>query len=322
VLDSFSEYPKQLYNRIRFTPITIPPFMANHYTKANSFLICIITYLLAIGVAVGTGFYFKHLSYLEIVAYGDIAGTLVVFILSVIFKNASLYDAYWSVKPPVIAAFYLIAPEVVDVNLVRQWLVFGLVLAWGVRLTWNWARKWEGLGHQDWRYADLKEKTGKFYFFVNLTGIHFFPTLLVYLSCLPLYPAIGLDNQPLGIFDFLGLVVATIGILFELIADNQLRAFTLDPNRKQGDTLTKGLWKYSRHPNYFGEVTFWWGIFLFAIPISGFGWTIAGPISITVLFVFISIPMIDQRMLNRRNNYADHIKNVSALIPWFPKNPN
>ncbi|MBY0427289.1 MAG: DUF1295 domain-containing protein [Cytophagales bacterium] len=295
--------------------------MSNTISLFRSFLVCTVTYLLAIGAAVGTGFYFKDLSSLEIVAYGDIAGTLVVFILSVIFRNASLYDAYWSVKPPVIALFYLISPENVDINLTRQSLVLILIFAWGLRLTWNWARKWEGLGHQDWRYADLKEKTGKFYFFVNLTGIHFFPTLLVYLSCLPMYPAMSLGNQPLGLFDVLGVVVATMGILFELIADNQLRAFTLNPNRVPGETLKTGLWKYSRHPNYFGEVSFWWGIFLFALPVTGFEWTIIGPVSITLLFVFISIPMIDQRMLKRRANYAEHIKNVSALVPWFPKNP-
>ena len=296
--------------------------MTNAYSKSASFYICGLTYLLAIAASVITGFYFNHLSYLEMVAYGDLAGTLVVFIMSIIFSNASLYDAYWSVKPPVIAVFYFLAPEISDINTTRQFLVLALIFFWGARLTWNWARKWEGLVHQDWRYADLKEKTGKFYFFVNLTGIHFFPTLLVYLSCLPLYPAMSSGNQPIGIFDVLGVIIALIGILFELVADNQLRAFTLDPTRKPGETLTKGLWKYSRHPNYFGEVTFWWGIFLFAVPVTGYLWTVVGAVSITLLFVFISIPMIDQRMLKRRKNYAEHIKNVSALVPWFPKNSN
>lgn len=291
----------------------------NSYSLSQSFSICFITYLLAIAVAFYVGGYFPEVSYLEKVAYGDIAGTLVVFAASILFKNASLYDAYWSVKPPIIAVFYTLYPETATVDIIRVILLNLAIWGWGIRLTWNWARKWEGLSHQDWRYVDLKNKSGVWYPLVNFFGIHFFPTLLVYLSCLPMYPAMNVLSAPIGLYDIIGIVLCFIGIGFELVADNQLRAFTLDPNRKPGTTLQTGLWKYSRHPNYFGEVTFWWGIFFFTMSNGDFIWTIAGPISITVLFVFISIPMIDKRMMERRVDYTDYKKNVSALVPWFVK---
>ena len=84
--------------------------------------------------------------------------------------------------------------------------------------------------------------------------------------------------------------------------------------------MTTGLWAYSRHPNYFGEIMFWWGLFIFALAAdSCYWWTIAGPLVITILFLFISIPMMDKRSLGRRPGYEEHMERVSALIPWFPK---
>jgi len=102
------------------------------------------------------------------------------------------------------------------------------------------------------------------------------------------------------------------------VADEQLRAFRKE--RREGEILARGLWAFSRHPNYFGEVSFWWGLFLFALAADpGAWWSGVGAAAITALFVFASIPLLDRRSAARRPAYAEHMKRVSALVPWFPR---
>ncbi len=248
----------------------------------------------------------------------DVVATLVIFLFSFVFRNSSFYDPYWSVKPAVVAIWLgVFTTGAADPTRLR--MVVLLLLVYGVRLTWNWARGWTGLHHEDWRYEDLARKSGKAYWLVSFTGIHFFPTVLVFMGCLPLFPALLTGTRPFGFFDLLAAVVLLAGILLEATADQQLRNFRLtnkDPRR----ILETGLWKYSRHPNYFGEMLVWWGVALFGFAAGGFFWyTFAGALAITLLFVFISTPMIDQRMLERRPAYAQRIQRVSALVPWWPK---
>jgi steroid 5-alpha reductase family enzyme len=107
--------------------------------------------------------------------------------------------------------------------------------------------------------------------------------------------------------------------VIEATADAQLHRFC--QARKPGEIMSRGLWAYSRHPNYFGEISFWWGLWLFGLaadPGSAL-WTLAGPAAITALFVFVSVPLIDKRSLARRPGYAEHSKRISAIVPWFPK---
>ncbi len=115
----------------------------------------------------------------------DVIATVVIFIFSMIFNNSSVYDPYWSVVPPVIAVYLMIIFP--DANQPRQLVIVALVLFWSIRLTMNWLRGWQGLRHQDWRYTSIAEKTGKWYWPVSFLGIHFMPTLFVFLGCLPLW---------------------------------------------------------------------------------------------------------------------------------------
>ena len=137
---------------------------------------------------------------------------------------------------------------------------------------------------------------------------------------LPLFPAISFGETPLGIFDFLGFIITLGAILLELIADNELRTFA-QTNHQKETTLTSGVWAYSRHPNYFGELMFWWGLSLFALAVdTAYWWTMIGGFSMTLLFVFISIPMMEKRMITRRpKTYPSYQQQVSIFIPWFPK---
>ncbi len=251
-------------------------------------------------------------------AIADVAATLVIFGFSFGFRNSSFYDAYWSVAPPLLAIYFAFAVDGDFVFPPRVVLMFALVLAYAIRLTHNWARGWSGLHHVDWRYVDLKAKSGKAYWLVSLFGIHLFPTVQVFLGCLPLY-VVASSDRPLGWVDVIASVVTGVAILIELVADNQLRRFVMF-RVERGELLRSGLWRYSRHPNYFGEALFWWGLFLFTIPtLATTWWAGAGALSILLMFVFVSIPMIEKRSLSRRPEYAAHAAKTSLLIPWRPK---
>ena len=254
---------------------------------------------------------------LHVAALADLAATLVVFAASFALDNSSVYDPYWSVAPMALAPWLAAQPSAAGAPLARQILVIGLVTFWGLRLTYNWARGFRGLAHEDWRYVDLRRKTGRAYWLVSLTGIHLMPTVMVYLGCLALSPALT-SPRPLGPLDALAAAVTLAAVLIELTADEQLLAFREE--RREGEILARGLWAFSRHPNYFGEVSFWWGLLLFALAADpGAWWSGAGAAAITALFLFVSIPMLDKRSVARRPEYAEHMKRVSALVPWFPR---
>ena len=246
----------------------------------------------------------------------DIAATLTIYAWARIFHNASFYDPYWSVAPIAIAVFW-VTTAASTVSSCRPWIVIALVSLWGLRLTWNWARSWHGLKHEDWRYADMRARHGvkKRFWIVELIGIDMMPTLLVFLGCLSLYPVLADTTKTLWWPDYIAVLVAATAIFIEATSDEQMIAFA--KTKQPGQIMNRGLWRYSRHPNYFGEVTFWWGLYLFALAANpSYWWTIAGPIAITMLFVFISIPMMDKRNLERRAGYAERMKKVSALVPW------
>lgn len=247
------------------------------------------------------------------IGLADVVGTLVVFAFSRFYDNSSVYDPYWSVAPIVIVAAYLWLAPSVSIGLGIAAL---LVTVWGVRLTYNFLYGWPGLHHEDWRYRDFRAQFPRAYWWVSLGGIHMFPTVLVFLGCLPLYAVAFADSPPIWPLAIAGIIAALGATVIEAVADLQLHAFIASA-REPGAILDTGLWRYSRHPNYFGEVGFWWGLWLFGVGISpsDIWWTLVGPVAMTLLFTFVSIPMLDRRSLERRPRYADHMKKVSGLIP-------
>lgn len=173
--------------------------------------------------------------------------------------------------------------------------------------------------HQDWRYVELEAKTGSLYWLVSFLGIHFFPTLQVFAGCIGLYVAITAARHPFGALDVAATIVTASAIAIEGLADAQLHAFATRPDRAPGSVMTEGLWAYSRHPNYFGEISFWWGLFLFgyAADPSRIGILLVGPIAITAMFLFVSIPMMETRQLARKPSFAEQIRTTSRVVPWF-----
>jgi len=278
----------------------------------------IAAYLAALGAAFAVGIAMGSASPILTVLAADSMATLVVFSFSMLFANSSVYDPYWSVAPPVIALYWLQIPAASESSSVRRALVLWLVIAWAARLTFNWARGWPGLHHEDWRYVELRAKAKLPYWLVSLGAIHYFPTLQVFLGCLPLYAALAMGKRPWGALDWLALGLTAGAIAIETVADEQLRRFRR--TEPPGQICTDGLWAYSRHPNYLGELGFWWGLWLFALAAQpSWAWTVIGPISMTLMFMLASIPMLEERSLARRPGYAEHMRRVSKLLPWPPR---
>lgn len=297
--------------------------MNDLHTKSKglpkAFALYALAYIIALCVAVAIGYAMGDRHPIWIVLTADVAATLVIYAFARVFLNASFYDAYWSVAPLAIALYYALVASSGNEVFTRQVVVVTLVFIWGVRLTYNWARQWRGLGHEDWRYANMREKSKRLFWIVELSGIEMMPTIIVFLGCLSLYPALSTGTNPLGSLDWVAIVVTSAAIIIEATADEQRRRF-VKTNPQPGKIMSTGLWAYSRHPNYLGEVMFWWGLFLFALAADlSYWWVFVGPLAMTVLFIFVSIPMMDKRNLERRPGYQEHMRKVSAFIPWFPK---
>ncbi len=250
------------------------------------------------------------------VLWADVAATLAVFACSRLYGNSSFYDPYWSVAPPLIGLYWWWTGDG-GASSLRVALVSALVLAWAVRLTWNWARGWQGLGHEDWRYVRLRERSGGAYWIVSLLGIHLMPTLFVFLGCLPLYPVLAAGTRPLGWLDAVALVVTAGAIALEARADQELLRFRRERPAPEA-ILDTGLWARSRHPNYLGEMGFWWGLFGFGWSADpGAWWTGVGALAITAMFIAVSLPMIEDRMRERRPGYADWCRRTPRVLPWL-----
>ncbi len=287
--------------------------------KLRALAWCAAAYAVAIGAAVAAGYMVREeLHPLLVVAVADAVGTLIIFGFSVAFRNSSFYDPYWSVAPMVMVVYWALAGVSAGADTTRQILVAALVWVWGARLTFNFLKGWSNVRHEDWRYVNLRAANGRAYWLVSFLGIHFAPTAWVYLGCLALYPALS-SSRAFGAVDLFAAIVTAGAIALEWISDRQLWRFRT-ANATPGAIMKSRLWKYSRHPNYLGEVLFWWGLFLCGLGANPDAWwTLAGPVGITLLFVFISIPMIDKRHLARRPEYAEHVRTTSALMLLPPR---
>jgi steroid 5-alpha reductase family enzyme len=309
------------------------------HSRTRAFVYCTLAYVVALAGALVAGwaaqYYFADLHPIAVAAIADVIGTLIVFAFSVRFDNSSIYDPYWSVAPLPIVVYWSWLGLKNEVALYLLLVVGALVLLWGARLTYNWARGWQGLDHEDWRYVDIRRQTGRAYWPASLGAIHLLPTAMVFGGLLPLYPvlagatvtvnastATGLHRAVLWSAHGAAIAITLTAIWIEATADKQLRRFKLT-RKKPGETLQSGLWATSRHPNYFGEVLFWWGLAVFVIPVlPAYAWTLVGPLAITGLFLCISIPLIDRRMLARHPDYEKRMNRISRLIPWFPRKPD
>lgn len=281
--------------------------------KTLSIIINLLIYLITLLIVIYTWDFIPDYHILWKILIADVIGTVVVFIFSMIFNNSSMYDPYWSVQPFVIAAFLAWPLQELDVF---GMIVLFMVFLYGLRLTLNFYRGWPGMKHEDWRYRDFRKNFPNLYWPISFLGVHLFPTIMVFLACMSMvyiYLGPGLELNAWFIVGLLTMILA-VGLAF--VADEQMKKFMMNPDNK-GKLMREGLWKSSRHPNYLGEILTWWGLFFFSLS-AGYDmwWTIAGPLTVTIMFIFISIPMLEKRELERRPEYKDYMKEVAVLIPF------
>lgn len=238
----------------------------------------------------------------------DVVATVVTFIFSVILRNSSVYDAYWSATPMVMIIWLFIVEKAFNGMQIVFLIVF---LVWSVRLTVNWVQVFTDFSYEDWRYRKFRDETPRLFWpIVNFFGIHFMPTLVVFAGMLPLF---SISQTPIGVMAMPGIIVMLFGILLEFFADIQMHEFL--SSGRTGEVCNVGLWSYSRHPNYLGEISFWCGVFIAMIPYDighwyyGIGW-----LSVCILFNVVSIPLMEKRQLSRRPKYNDYKLKTSRLI--------
>ncbi len=248
----------------------------------------------------------------------DILGTLVIFVFSRIHHNSSFYDAYWSVAPPLLLLYWWIEGGL-GIDSVRCWLVAAVVLLWAVRLTANWVYAFPGLHHEDWRYGMLRDGAGQWEFLTDLVAIHLIPTAQVFLGMLPVYVAVTHAGDDLFWLIVIATVVGVAAVTLELVADVQMHRFVR--TRAPGAVMDRGLWSWSRHPNYFGEFSFWLSLALFGVAASPADawWLFVGALAMLGMFLGASIPMMETRSLERRPEYHAVVDRVSRFVPRPPQ---
>ena len=263
--------------------------------------------------------YFEDSGMLLQFIYADLAMTLVTYFFSILKKNSSVYDAYWSVIPFFFVLFwygYFDGDEWSH----YQWICTLAITFWSFRLTLSWARGWPGWAHEDWRYVNFRKQFGKFFEPINFLAIHLYPTFIVFLGMWPLFWVFEFGEIQNPFLFYFGALLSIVGTLFEFFADNELDRFRKRKNKKKEDILRSGIWAYSRNPNYLGEMLFWFGFLGMGLAFGAPYYTAAGSIGMMLMFLFASIPMKDKQMeKNRPEAFAKYKREVSRILPLPPK---
>lgn len=204
----------------------------------------------------------------------------------------------------------------------RSILLVGLCGIWALRLGWHLLRRWRAHG-ADGRYVAIlqaqERKKGWGFSRTALLMVFLLQGVLAWLTALPVQLGQVAAQPAVGVIGWIGAALALIGIVFETVGDAQLTAFRNDPARK-GQVLDTGLWRYTRHPNYFGDACVWWGLYLIAAETGPGLWSIAGPLFLTfTLTRWSGIGLTEKAIHKSRPGYADYVKRTSAFIPWPPK---
>jgi steroid 5-alpha reductase family enzyme len=237
-----------------------------------------------------------------------------VFILALARKNNGIVDIAWGL------GFILVSFAVFTFygqGRPRQWLALALVLTWGGRLALHIFRRNSGR-EEDFRYAAWRRQWGRYFVIRSFGQIFMLQGLLLLLVIAPVLLIVGQEQPPLRLLDGLGILVWLTGFSFETTGDRQLTAFIKNPANR-GKLMTSGLWRFTRHPNYFGEAALWWGMAILALS-APHGWLgLIGPMVITFLLFFVSgVPLLEKKYRGRPD-WEAYKKRTPVFFPWFPK---
>ena len=230
--------------------------------------------------------------------------------------NVNVVDSLWGIGFVVIAWITYFSTSSFTY---RALLLAILTTIWGLRLSIYLTRRNRGKG-EDSRYGSWRRQYGDRFWIVSLFNVFLIQACFLWVIALALqYGQLASTPDRLTWLDVGGLLVWLVGFGFEAIGDRQLARFKLDP-RNRGKVMNRGLWAYTRHPNYFGEMLIWWGIFIIVLSTPGSFWTIISPILITITLIKITgVALTEKIILENKSKYADYIASTSAFIPWFPK---
>nr|WP_163807823.1 DUF1295 domain-containing protein [Mycolicibacterium anyangense] len=290
-----------------------------HRSKTHSLLLVTAAYVVAVALGAAWLLGGPSTGSLLLDAFvADVLATLVIFVFSRIYRNSSFYDAFWSVIPPLLLIYWWAAGPL-GLDSLRCWLATIVVMYWAVRLTGNWVYGFPGLHHEDWRYPLLRDGAGRWEFVADLFGIHLVPTVQVFLGMLPVYVAVTTAGDGLVWLSWVALVVGVAAVTLELVADVQMHRFVAA--KQPGAVMDQGVWAWSRHPNYLGEIGFWLSMALFGVAASpaDWWWLFVGVVAMVAMFLGASIPLMEKRSLQRRPHYQAVIDTVPKLIPRPPR---
>ena len=239
-----------------------------------------------------------------------------VWALSVVIKNAGIADTFWGLGFVLVAWVTFAAAEG---YLGRRLLITLLVTVWGLRLALHIGRRSWGKG-EDRRYQTWRRQYGERFWWISLFTVFLLQGALLWvISLVAQAGQWSPEPERLGWLDGAGFLLWVVGFFFEAVGDRQLATFKANPNNK-GRVMARGLWRYTRHPNYFGECLMWWGIFLITLATPGSLWTIISPLTITFLLLRVSgVTLLERTIVETRPEYRDYQERTSAFIPWFPK---
>jgi steroid 5-alpha reductase family enzyme len=237
---------------------------------------------------------------------------ILAWLVSIIQRDTSVVDIFWGAGFVLVSFVFFM---MTDGLLIRKVLLLSLVAIWGLRLSVYIGIRNHGKP-EDPRYRAWRDKHGSSWPIRSLVTVFLFQGILMWIISLPLLVAMVPGGHAKLIWmDFVGIVLWSIGFLFEAIGDWQLFRFKKDPSN-DGKVLDSGLWRYTRHPNYFGEFAIWWGFGFIALT-SGHFWVLVSPILVSILVMkFSGVGLLEKSLKDSKSGYRDYIKTTSAFFPW------
>ncbi len=238
-----------------------------------------------------------------------------LWLVSLRMKNSSIVDIFWGTGFVIATWLYFVLTP--DGYWVRKLLISGLTTIWGLRLSIHILRR--NLGKpEDFRYQKWRNEAGKSWGWKSLFKVFLLQGVLMWIISAPLLVA-QYNRYPsaLTILDVLGILLWLVGFFFEAVGDMQLAQFKSKPENK-GKVMARGVWRYTRHPNYFGDSAQWWGYFLIAAATDNW-WSIFSPILMTLFLLRVSGVALLEKTMESRPGYKEYIETTSAFVPWFPR---
>lgn len=253
---------------------------------------------------------------------------LLFWLIALVQSTHWMIDLYWTVIPVLLLHYYATHP-LAQFNTLRSWVVILLTWVWSLRLTHSYLRRenWQLGVREDWRFSDMRTQYGRSWWWISFFSVYVIQQVFLIGICLPLY-VVHSVNRPCNIWDFLAIIVCLLGVVVAYIADTQLYNFVTTNNKLKElgkptvPNLDKSLWRYSRHPNYFGEQLWWWGLGIFAWNL-GHSWTLVGALVNSMCLAYVTV-LVEKRMLkqeSRAEAYRQYQKTTSVWIPWFKSHP-